>query len=93
MAEGLVQMALTYYWMKVGFSWRWTVVLAIVMNAIGIILTCVLLPESPKWLYETKQYKKCVEAVFALADWNNERDFRPSQDFYQMLEPDQDTGL
>ena len=77
-AEGIIQMLLTYYWMKVGFSWRWTVVLAIVMNAVGIVLTCVLLPDSPKWLYETKQYKKCVEAVTDLAEMNNVREFRPT---------------
>ena len=71
-------MALTYYWMEIGFSWRWTVVLAIVMNAVGIVLTCVLLPESPQWLYETKQYKKCVEAVACLAEMNNVREFRPA---------------
>ena len=89
-AEGVVQVLLTYYWMKVGFSWRWTVVLAIVMNVVGIILTLVLLPDSPKWLYETKQYKKCVDSVFFLAEWNNVREFRPSQSFYKMLETDSD---
>lgn len=72
--------------MKLNFSWRWTVLFAAIMNFIGVLLTGLLLPESPKWLFETKQYKKCIESVRSLAEENNVRTFMPSQDSYEVLE-------
>lgn len=57
------------------------------MNAVGMLLTCLLLPESPIWLHHTKQYKKCMEAVACLAEINNKRDFRPIGKFYKYLQP------
>lgn len=80
------KLAVAWYWMKSSYGWRWIIFMAILINFVGVILCCVLLPESPKWQLITKQYKSCVDSLTALAYINNARDFRPRQDFYKKLE-------
>ena len=77
MIEGSVYIGLTMYWKKLNFGWRWTLLLACVLNFIGILLTSILLPDSPKWLYEKKKYKECVAAIRSMAELNNVRNFMP----------------
>lgn len=84
--EGTIYIGLTYFWMKLNYSWRWTLILACSMNFAGIVLTMLLLPDSPKWYYENRRYRECLQAIQTLAKLNRSRNIIPSADQYEMLE-------
>lgn len=84
--EGTIYIALTFFWMKFNRSWRWTLALACAMNFVGIILTILLLPDSPKWYYENKRYKECLAAIKRMARLNRSPHTIPSRDQFELLE-------
>lgn len=78
--EGTIYIGLTFFWMKLNRSWRWTLALACVMNLVGIVLTMLLLPDSPKWYYENRRYKECLEAIKTMAQLNRSSHTIPPSD-------------
>ena len=68
--------------MKLNYTWRWTIVLACFMNLTGILFTIILLPDSPKWLYENQRYGECIRAIKSMAKINRSRSVIPSGEMY-----------
>ena len=89
--EGTIYIGLTYFWMKLNYSWRWTMFLACFMNVIGIMFTVLMLPDSPKWLFENQRYRECLHAIKSMATINRSRNIIPSSDEYEQIKNTQDS--
>ena len=57
-----------YFWF-ISKDWRWIIVFAIVANAISAI-GIIFIPESPLYLYSTKDYDKARESLNKIARMN-----------------------
>jgi len=61
--EGSVYICLTLYWSQLNYSWRWTVIFAAVLNLVCLLVSLLILPESPSWLFEKKRYTECHQSL------------------------------
>ena len=69
-SEGLVVIYLTIYFRYISPNWYWVEIFAISQGTICLLILIFLIPESPKWLYDNKKYKKCYECLQKIASYN-----------------------
>lgn len=50
--EALVYIILTIYFRYINKNWYWSIFFGFIINLVCTILTIILLPESPMWLYD-----------------------------------------
>ena len=54
MNEGMVYIYLTIYYRYISKNWIPTLIFAISLQSLTILLIVLWVPESPRWLYNTK---------------------------------------
>lgn len=61
--EGTVIIFVTLYFRYISKDWRGLVTAALIENVIGTMLHLIIVPESPKWLFEKKRFKECSQVL------------------------------
>ena len=69
MNEGMIYIYLTIYY-QINKNWFWTIAFAAALQFITVLLIIFFIPESPKWLYNVKQYNRCYGVLKIMAKRN-----------------------
>lgn len=68
--EGTIIINLSIFYMKVSKDWQPIFYYGAASGLAAMTINCVVLPESPKWLYSQKKYAACSKALSQLARLN-----------------------
>lgn len=73
---GMILDCLTLYGMSYGFqkynrNWLWTQVLGLAGTSFALLVSALLMPESPKFLYVKKRYEEARQSLNFVSNFNN----------------------
>lgn len=80
-SEAAVYIWLTIYYRFGNYGWKWPVALAALINFVGLVLTVIFIPESPKWLMEKGRYIESYKVFKRMAEVNG----KPSTEIIEKL--------
>jgi len=69
-SEGAIYIYITLYYRLISKDWKPVFIFALILNVVVWCIVVVILPESPKWLYNKKKYKECKQAFDKMANFN-----------------------
>jgi MFS family permease len=68
--DSIILIAITIYYKFLSKNWKPVFIFALVLNIIVLAIVVLVLPESPKWLFNKKKLGEFKKAITKMAKFN-----------------------